>query len=312
MRGPKGRRAEGPEGTAIREGQTFLGESPFIKWANFVKLPHTVFALPFAIVGVVAASYRALVSWTMVLWVVIAFTAARFAAMTFNRLVDRKVDAENPRTRMREIPRGVISPGEAATAVAVSAGVFILAASRLNVLCLALSPVALGWVLFYSYTKRFTAWSHLVLGLGLGIAPVGGYLAVAGHWPSPWWGPVALAFAVMSWVAGFDVLYALQDLDFDRRTGLHSIPAALGADRAVQVARALHVLCVGFLLLAGVALSPTAGWMVGVGAVGALLVWEHRLVHPNDLSRLDAAFFMMNGVISILFCTIVLVERFVT
>jgi 4-hydroxybenzoate polyprenyltransferase len=292
-----------------REGQTFAGTSPVVKWANFVKLPHTVFALPFAIVGVVLASYRAEVTAAMVAWVVLAFTAARFAAMAFNRVVDRDVDAKNPRTRSRELPAGVIGVGAAKAAVAVAAIVFAFAASRLNPLCFMLSPVALAWVLFYSYTKRFTAWSHVVLGLGLGIAPVGGYLAVTGVWPDPAWGLVALAFAVTGWVAGFDVLYSLQDLEFDRREGLRSIPARVGVDSAIAIARTLHMLCVGMLALAGIALASTRGWTVGVVVVALLLFYEHRLVRGGDLSKLDAAFFTMNGVISITFCLIVLGER---
>ena len=188
---------------ATREGQTLGGTSSFVKWANFVKLPHTVFALPFAIVGVVLASYTSPVSLSLVLWVIVAFTAARFAAMGFNRIVDRAIDARNPRTRARELPAGRIGVREAKIAVALSCVAFVLAAAELNRVCLALSPLALTWILGYSFTKRFSAVSHTVLGLGLGIAPVGGYLAVAGAWPAPWWGIVALAFAVMAWVAGF-------------------------------------------------------------------------------------------------------------
>jgi 4-hydroxybenzoate polyprenyltransferase len=292
-----------------REGQTFAGTAPVVVWSNFVKLPHTVFALPFAIVGVVLASYVASVTAVTIVWVVVAFTAARFAAMGFNRLVDRGIDARNPRTSSREIPQGIITVSAARVAVTVAGGLFVLAASRLNQLCLALSPVALGWVLAYSYTKRFTPASHLVLGLGLGIAPVGGYLAVTGAWPQPWWGLVALALAVMTWVAGFDVLYALQDVEFDRAEGLRSIPVVLGVRGAVPAARWLHVLSVGLLAAAGAALHPSAGWAVGVASVALLLALEHRLVRPDDMRRLDAAFFTMNGVISIVFCLIVLVER---
>jgi 4-hydroxybenzoate polyprenyltransferase len=293
----------------VREGQTFGGTSSLVKWANFVKLPHTVFALPFAIVGVVMASYEAPVTWPMIVWVVVAFTAARFSAMAFNRIVDREIDARNPRTSARELPAGKISVGHATTAVVIANAVFFVASWKLNPLCFRLSPVALSWILSYSFTKRFTSWSHLVLGLGLGIAPVGGYLAVAGAWPSPWWGLVALALAVMGWVAGFDVLYSLQDLEFDRREHLRSIPARLGVPGAVAAARTLHALCVAMLAVAGVALAPSLGWTAGVVVVAALLLWEHRLVRGGDLSRLNAAFFTMNGVISIVFCLIVLAER---
>jgi 4-hydroxybenzoate polyprenyltransferase len=166
------------------------------------------------------------------------------------------------------------------------------------------------WVLSYSYTKRFTALSHIVLGVGLGIAPVGGYLAVTGVWPAPWWGLLALAGAVMGWVAGFDVLYALQDVEFDTQEGLRSIPVTLGVSGAIATTRTLHVLCVVLLAAAGSALAPdTRWWMIGVGAVAVLLLWEHRLVRGGDLSRLDAAFFTMNGVISMVFCAIVLAGR---
>jgi 4-hydroxybenzoate polyprenyltransferase len=305
----KGQGARGNAEAVLREGQTFSGRSPLVTWANFVKLPHTVFALPFAIVGVVLASYHAPVEWNTVLWVILAFTAARFAAMGFNRIVDRDIDARNPRTKAREIPSGVISVGSARVAVAVASAVFLVAAWRLNPLCLALAPVALVWIFFYSYTKRFTAGAHLVLGLGLGIAPVGGYLAVAGAWPTPWWGLVVLASAVMMWVAGFDVLYSLQDIDVDRSQGLRSIPATLGIGGAINAARILHVSSVGLLALAGSVLSPTPGWTVGTVVVAALLLWEHRLVRRDDLSRLNAAFFTMNGVMSLLFCAVVLAER---
>ena len=299
-------------GAARREGQTFAGATAIARWANFVKLPHTVFALPFAVVGVVLASYRTRVTWEQVALVVVAFTAARFAAMGFNRIADRDIDARNPRTRAREIPAGAISVGSARVAVVLACALFVAAAWRLNPLCLALSPLALAWVLAYSYTKRFTAWSHIVLGAGLGIAPVGGYLAVTGAWPAPWWGLLALAGAVMTWVAGFDVLYALQDVDFDRREGLRSIPARLGEPAAIAAARALHASSVALLALAGVAFSATPGWSVGVAVVAALLLWEHRLVRVGDLTRLDAAFFTMNGVISLVFCGIVLSERVLT
>jgi 4-hydroxybenzoate polyprenyltransferase len=296
-------------GTASQDGQTFMGRSPLVRWANFVKLPHTVFALPFAIVGVVLASYSAPVTLPVVVWVVVAFTAARFAAMGFNRIVDRELDARNPRTRARELPAGVITVGSARVAVVLASLLFVFAAWMLNPLCLALSPLALAWVLAYSYTKRFTAGSHLVLGLGLGIAPVGGFLAVAGAWPTPWWGPVALAGAVMTWVAGFDVLYALQDAEFDRAEGLRSIPARIGNTGAIVVSRVFHAGTVTLLAAAGVGFGLTPGWVLGIAVVAVLLMWEHRLVRPNDLSRLDAAFFTMNGVMSILFCVIVLAER---
>jgi 4-hydroxybenzoate polyprenyltransferase len=280
---------------------------------NFVKLPHTLFALPFALVGVVLASYRAPVSWAELGWVVLAFTCARFAAMGFNRIVDRDIDARNPRTRQREIPSGVLRVTEAVVAVVIASIVFVYAAWRLNPLCAMLSPIAVGWVLFYSYTKRFTRWCHIVLGVGMSIAPVGGYLAVTGAWSDPWWMLIALALAVATWGGGFDVLYALQDIEFDRSHQLYSLPAALGGRRALFAARALHVGTVVCLAMVGAATFTGTGggtfYGIGVVAAAALLVYEHSLVRPDDFSRLDAAFFTMNGVISIAFFVCVLIER---
>lgn len=297
-----------------REGQTFAhGGSRLVAFMNFVKLPHTLFALPFALVGVVLASYRTPVTWRTVGWVVLAFTCARFAAMGFNRIADREIDARNPRTRRRELPAGILRLSEAVISVGVASFVFVIAAWRLNALCAALSPIALGWVFFYSYTKRFTRWSHLVMGFGLSIAPVGGYLAVAGEWSRPWWMLVALALAVATWSGGFDVLYALQDVEFDRSQGLHSLPAALGEKNALVIARVLHVGTIVFLGMAGAAAfgGTHAGslYALGVAVAAALLVYEHSLVGPDDLSRLDAAFFTMNGVISIVFFVCVFLER---
>ena len=293
----------------VREGQTFTGASGLVRYVNLVKLPHTVFALPFALVGVTLASYVAPVTVLKVVWVVVAFTAARFAAMGFNRIVDRDVDALNPRTKSREIPSGALSVASASVAVAIACAVFVLAAWQLNRLCLLLSPLALGWVLFYSFTKRFTRLCHIVLGIGLSIAPVGGYLAVTGQWSDPWWMLVLLATAVATWVGGFDILYALQDIDFDCAQGLHSLPAALGERNALTIARSLHVCTV--LALAGVGLAIGAHWIywMGVLVATALLLYEHSLVRPGELGRLDAAFFTMNGVISILFFAFVLTER---
>lgn len=293
----------------VREGQTFAGVSRLTRYVNLVKLPHTLFAMPFALVGVVLASYAQPVTWRIVGWVAVAFTAARFTAMGFNRIADRRLDAENPRTANREIPAGAIGVGEAAAAVSVAAAVFVVAAWRLNPLCFALSPVALGWVLFYSYTKRFTHFAHLVLGLGTGIAPVGGYLALTGAWSRPWWALVLLAAAVMGWVGGFDILYALQDVGFDREHGLHSLPVTLGEPGAVRAARLLHAVTVACLALGGVALGGGTLYLAGVAVVAVLLVYEHSLVRPNDLSRLDAAFFTMNGIISVTFFAFVLLER---
>ena len=292
-----------------REGQTFVGQGFLLRHANLVRLPHTLFALPFALVGVVLASYVAPITLSAVIWVVVAFTAARFAAMGFNRIVDREIDARNPRTRMREIPSGVMSVREASLAVAVASALFFVAAWQLNSLCLMLAPLALAWVLFYSYTKRFTRWSHLVLGVGLSIAPVGGYLAITGQWSSPWWMLIALAIAVASWVAGFDILYALQDVSFDKENGLYSVPSTFGEANALGIARVLHFTTVVALALAGIGAGAGVVYFAGVVVAALLLLYEHSLVKVNDFSRLDAAFFTMNGVISIVFLGFVFTER---
>ena len=292
-----------------REGQTFAGASRLTAYVNLVKLPHTVFALPFALVGVVLGSYRRPLRLADVGWVILAFTAARFAAMGFNRIVDRHIDKENPRTSMREIPRGALSVTEASLAVLLAAGIFVYAAAKLNPLCLALSPVAIAWIFFYSYTKRFTSWSHLVLGWSLAIAPAGGYLAVVGAWSRPAWMLVVLGLAVAAWVAGFDIFYSLQDVNFDREQGLRSIPAALGERSAIQTARALHVISIAALVAVGFAVSAGVWYYAGVIVAGSLLIYEHSLVTPGNLTRLDAAFFTMNGMISIAFFFFVLLDR---
>lgn len=294
----------------MAEGQTIAGGSRVVRYANFVKLPHTVFALPFALVGVTLASYRAPVSWVTLGWVVLAFTAARFAAMGFNRIVDRVYDAKNPRTAMREIPSGTMSVREAKALVIAAVLLFELASWKLNFLCYVLSPFALAWVLWYSFTKRFTRWSHLVLGLGLGIAPVGGYLAVTGSWSEPWWMLVALATAVMCWTGGFDILYALQDIEFDRANGLYSLPAKVGAPRALFIARVLHALTVALLALVGVAADEGAVYFAGVAVAAGLLVFEHTLVHADDVSKVDKAFFTVNMALSSTFFAFVLAQRF--
>jgi 4-hydroxybenzoate polyprenyltransferase len=306
--------ATAPTPDEAREGQTFAGATRLSTYASFVKLPHTVFALPFALVGVIIASYRRPVTWAMLGWVVLAFTAARFAAMGFNRIVDREYDARNPRTRMRELPRGAMTVREAWLSVAVASAVFIASAGMLNRLCLWLSPIALAWAFFYSFTKRFTQLAHVVLGLGMSIAPVGGYLAVTGRWSEPWWLLCALATTVVTWGAGFDVLYALPDIAFDRANDLHSIPAAQGERDAIAVSRGLHTITVLSLVLVGVAAFPGSTvtsvlYWAGVLVVATLLAYEHSLVKPGDLSKLDAAFFTMNGVISLLLFGFVLAGR---
>jgi 4-hydroxybenzoate polyprenyltransferase len=291
------------------EGQTFAGGSRLIAYVNLVKLPHTIFALPFALVGVVLGSYRRPLRLADVGWVILAFTAARFAAMAFNRIVDREIDRQNPRTAMRELPRGALGVGETWIAVVIASGLFVYSAAQLNKLCLLLSPVALAWVFFYSYTKRFTRWSHLVLGGSLAIAPVGGYLAVVGGWSRPWWMLIALAAGVATWVAGFDIFYSLQDVKFDREQRLESLPAALGEERGIRIARLMHVVSIAALVAVGLAVNAGGWYWMGVMLAAALLIYEHSLVEPGDLTKLDAAFFTMNGMISIAFFFFVLMDR---
>ena len=281
------------------EGQTLAGESLLIRYVNFVRLPHTVFALPFALLGVVVASRETAVTPRMLGLVALAFTAARFVAMGFNRIADRALDARNPRTRSRELPSGRLSLGQAWAAVLVAAALFEWAAWALNPLCFALSPVALLVVTLYSYSKRFTWGSHLWLGLGDAIAGPAGYLAVAGAWSNPGWLLWALAAAVTFWVGGFDIFYALQDEQFDRSEGLHSAVVRFGQPHGILLAKVLHSLALVALLLFG--WGAGLGWAYYVGvAIGAVVIaYEHRLVQPGDLSRLNAAFFTMNGIVSI-------------
>ncbi|MGH7671970.1 MAG: 4-hydroxybenzoate octaprenyltransferase [Gemmatimonadales bacterium] len=283
-----------------REGQTFLGDSLFIRYVNFVKLPHTLFALPFALVGVIAASYQHPVTWRVVGLVVVAFTAARFVAMGFNRIADRALDARNPRTKNRELPTGRLTLAQAWGGVIAACVVFGVAAWALNPLCLALAPLALVWIAGYSYTKRFTDWSHVWLGGALAIAPAGGFLAVAGAWSEPWWLLLVIAGAVTCWVAGFDVFYALQDEAFDRAERLKSLVVRLGQARGIAVAKLLHGIAIVALL--GFGYGAGLGWpyYAGVGVGAGLIAWEHRLVRPGDLSHLDAAFFLANGLVSII------------
>jgi len=297
--------------SAGREGQTFAGESLLVRYVNFVKLPHTLFALPFALLGVVVASYAHAVTWRVVALVVVAFTAARFVAMEFNRIADRVLDAKNPRTSSRELPTGRLSLTQAWTGVITAGGVFVGAASAMNPLCFALSSFALAWIAGYSYTKRFTHWSHLWLGFSLAIAPAGGYLAVAGAWSEPWWLLLVIALAVTCWVGGFDVFYALQDEAFDRAERLRSLVVRLGKGPAISLAKTLH----GFAIVALLAFGYGArlGWpyYAGVGIGAAIIAWEHQLVKPSDLSKLNAAFFTANGIVSIVVFLGALVDRII-
>jgi 4-hydroxybenzoate polyprenyltransferase len=264
---------------------------------EMIKWEHSVFALPFALCGALLAA-SGLPTAHELLWIVIAMLAARSAAMAFNRLADAAIDAANPRTRTRALPAGHLSPAFVATFVIVSCAIFILAAAQLNRLTLWLSPVALAVLLLYSYTKRFTRWSHLVLGFALGIAPAAAWIAVRGSLDPR---ILILTAAVTFWVAGFDILYACQDFQFDCDAGLHSIPRYVGIPRSLWIARVFHAI----MLLLLIALIPAFALgrlaIAGVIAVALLLLYEHSLVKPNDLSKVNAAFFTMNGVISVVF-----------
>ena len=262
---------------------------------EMIKIQHTVFALPFAFMGALLAA-QGLPSGRQAFFILLAMVGARSAAMAFNRLVDAEMDARNPRTADRALPRGLVSRSFALGFVWVSSLLYFFAAAQLNPLALALSPLALAVVLGYSYTKRFTWTSHLVLGAALGLAPVAGWIAVRGDLGAP---PLVLGAAVLLWVAGFDVLYALQDEDFDREVGLHSLPVRLGRARAMALAKFLHSgAALGFF---GVGWLAGLGWLyfLAVLAAGLLLWWEHRLLSPQDLSRLNQAFFTLNGSVSL-------------
>jgi 4-hydroxybenzoate polyprenyltransferase len=293
----------------MSEGQTFAGESLLVRYVNFVKLPHTVFALPFALLGVLAAAPATAVTLRTLALVVIAFSAARWAAMGFNRIADRTYDARNPRTMRRELPRGAITLSQAWASVLVAAVIFVLAAGSLNRLCLILSPVALAWIMTYSLAKRFTWWPHLWLGLSLAIAPVGGYLAVTGRWSEPAWPLLAVAVAVATWVAGFDIFYALPDEGFDRDQGLRSAVVRLGESRAILLAKLLHGVTIPALALFGYGMGFGLWYFAGLLVAAGILVYEHSLVRPGDLSRLDAAFFTMNGIMSVTVFLFALADR---
>ncbi len=272
-----------------------------------IKIQHTVFALPFAVVGAVYAK-RGVPTQSECLWLLVAMVAARSAAMAFNRAVDARFDAANPRTQSRAIPRGLLSPGFALGFTIVMSGLFVLSAAMLNPLVLKLAPIALAVMLGYSYTKRFTPLCHFVLGLSLALAPAGAWLAIRPAFDTF---PLLISSAVLCWVAGFDILYACEDVEFDRRAGLRSIPAALGIPRALTLARICHAGTLG-LLIATVALHGLGAWFVaGVAVIAALLAWQHALVRADDLKRVNQAFFHANAAISVTLGTTALLDLFV-
>lgn len=262
---------------------------------EMIKFEHTVFALPFALASALVAA-NGLPAWRTLGWILVAMVGARSAAMAFNRIADTRLDALNPRTADRALPRGLVSIGGAWTLVAVSAGLLVSAAYMLNPLAFALSPLALIAVLTYSYSKRFTSFSHLWLGLCLGIAPVGAWVAVRGEIG---FAPMVLSAAVMLWTAGFDIIYSLQDLGFDAKMGLLSLPARIGPARALFVSRAFHACMVGLIAWFGALCGRGVVYYAGVALVAAFLIYEQSLVSPKDLSRVNTAFFTLNGLVSI-------------
>ena len=264
---------------------------------EMIKWEHSIFALPFALCGAMLAA-GGVPAWHQLAWIIVAMISARSAAMAFNRVADAAIDAANPRTQTRALPAGILTPSFVTTFVVVSCAVFVLAASQLNHLTLILSPLALAIVLLYSYTKRFTRWSHLVLGFALGIAPAAAWIAVRASLDPR---ILLLTAAVTFWVGGFDVLYACQDFDFDREAGLHSLPRYFGIRAALVISRLFHVIMLLLLITLVITFGLGKFAIAGVVAVAVLLAYEHSLVSSHDLSKLNAAFFTMNGVISVVF-----------
>lgn len=270
------------------------------EYLSLIKFSHTVFALPFALIGFTLAVvyYNEPFEWHLFIKMLLCMVFARTAAMAFNRYLDRRFDALNPRTAQREIPAGVIKPGHALLFTIINSALFILTTLLINDTVFYLSIVALFVILFYSYTKRITALCHIVLGIGLSLSPLGAFLAVTGYFT---WLPVLFSLAVLTWVAGFDIIYALQDEQFDRSQKLHSIPAALGVPRALLVSNLLHVLSAIFIIVAGIKGDFGILYWVGTAIYIGLLIYQHMLVKPNDLSKVNMAFANTNGIASILF-----------
>jgi len=262
---------------------------------EMIKFSHTIFALPFALTGALLAA-RGIPSGSQILWIVLAMVGARTAAMGLNRLIDADIDAQNPRTASRAIPAGLIGKGATALFIAASLALLLVAAAQLNPLCLKLSPLAVFFLVLYSYCKRFTALAHVVLGICLAAAPMGAWIAIRGAVELP---ALMLGGIVLFWVAGFDILYALQDLEFDREAGLHSIPVALGVSGSLWAARLFHLIMLALLMALPTIMGLGTFFTVGIGVVTLMLAYEHWLLRDGDLTKLDAAFFNMNGYISI-------------
>lgn len=280
--------------------------NPLVLTLRMIKWEHTIFALPFALMGLLVASGGS-PSASTVFWIVVAMVGARSSAMAFNRLVDHRIDARNPRTASRELPSGALQRAPVLAFTLATAGLLVIAAWQLNPVCLRLSPIALALIWFYSLTKRFTAAAHLFLGLALGIAPVGAWLAVTGEFALF---PVLLGCGVLCWVAGFDILYACQDIGFDRAAGLHSVPARWGAGPARWISRGLHLITLAAWFVAFQRVGMGLTGAVGVLLVAALLGYEHWLVRDGDLSRINKAFFEVNSYVGIALFAIALVDLY--
>ena len=278
-------------------------------YLSLVKFSHTIFALPFALIGFFLATqyFGYVFHWHLLVYVMLCMVFARSAAMAFNRYADRRIDAENPRTVSREIPAGTISPPAALRFVLLNCLLFIGTTYLINPLCFMLSPVALAIVLGYSYTKRFTALCHFVLGLGLSLAPIGAFIAVSQTFR---WLPVMYSIVVLLWVSGFDIIYALQDEEFDQSKQLRSIPSRLGRRNALLLSSVLHFVCAAILVAAGIVAQFGLFYWIGCLVFTGLLFYQHTLVSPNDLSRVNIAFFTTNGVASVIFALFVLLELF--
>ena len=295
------------------------------KYLSLVKFSHTIFAMPFAMIGFFLGTIQTNrsqiigLNWSTQTWdswqvlslkfflVLVCMVTARSAAMAFNRYLDRSFDAKNPRTAIREIPKGIILPNSALRFVILSSTIFVLAAFCINPICFFLSPVALFVILFYSFTKRFTALCHLVLGLGLSLAPIGAYLAVTGHFSLL---PVLFSLAVIFWVSGFDIIYALQDIDFDQSQNLYSIPSLLGIKNALKVSELLHVLSAAAVITAGFYGEFHWLYWVGILVFCGMLIYQHAIVKPNDLSKVNIAFMTANGIASVVFGVLVIVDLY--
>jgi 4-hydroxybenzoate polyprenyltransferase len=278
-------------------------------YLSLVKFSHTIFALPFALIGFMLSIHEGYsFSWKLFLLVLACMATARNSAMAFNRYIDRRFDALNPRTAVREIPAGIIHPGNAMFFIILNSALFVTATFFINTICFYLSPVALFVILFYSYTKRFTPLCHLVLGVGLALAPIGSYLAVTGHFS---WLPLLFSFTVFCWVSGFDIIYALQDESFDREHRLNSIPVLLGIKGALRFSEVLHAFSIAFVVAAGFYGHFNLLYWLGVAFFVGLIVYQHSIVKPNDLSRVNLAFGTTNGVASVVFAAFTITSLFI-